>query len=105
MWPKKGRLVPAEWRKKQRGSRVVVVGGGGVKREMLQLWGDKTTEQQLTCGCAEGGGGGAHWAAHSGIVTLGVARGCCWDAADKVGRNGSFPGTLTTHQTPPAAQP
>lgn len=32
-------------------------GGGGVEREMLQLWGDKTTEQHLTCGCVLGGRG------------------------------------------------
>lgn len=91
VWPKNGRLVPAEWRKKQRAGGV---GGrwGCVEREMLQLWGDKTTELHLTCGCVEGGcSGGAHWAvwaAHSGIVIEGG--GCCWDAADKVCRNGSF---------------
>lgn len=28
---------------------------GGVEREMLQLWGNKTTEQHLTCGLEEGG--------------------------------------------------
>lgn len=81
-------------------------GGGGVEREMLQLWGDKTTEQHLTCGCAGGGGGGPRWAAHSGIVTLGVARGCWWDAADKLWRNGSFPGTQHPLPSPPSpAQP
>lgn len=31
-----------------------VGGAGGVEREMLQLWGDKTTVQHLTCGCVGG---------------------------------------------------
>lgn len=68
--------------------------GGGVEREMLQLWGDKTTEQHLTCGWGGSRVAGAHkavGAAHSGIVIRGVGG---WDAADKVWRNGSFPQIL-----------
>lgn len=52
-----------EWRK-----------SGGVEREMLQLWGNKTTQQHLTCGWGGGGGGGGRQgsrAAHSGIVIRG----------------------------------
>lgn len=45
--------------------------GGGVEREMLQLWGDKTTEQHLTCGLEEGGheacGGCTQWHCYKGV--------------------------------------
>lgn len=62
--------------------------GGGVEREMLQLWGNKTTQQHLTCGWGVGWRGvKAVGAAHSGIVIRG-------DAADKLSRNGSFPQIL-----------
>lgn len=48
-------------------------GGGGVEREMLQLWGNKTTQQHLTCGRGWGRVGvKAAGAAHSGIVIWGV---------------------------------
>lgn len=58
---------------------------------MVQLWGDKTTEQHLTCGWVGGSEVGGHkavGAAHSGIVIREV--GGWWDAADKVWRDGSF---------------
>lgn len=65
--------------------------GGGVEREMLQLWGNKTTEQHLTCGLEEGGheacGGCTQWHCYKGVGGGGVA-------ADKVWRNGSFPPIL-----------
>lgn len=45
--------------------------GGGVEREMLQLWGNKTTEQHLTCGLEEGGhkacGGCTQWHCYRGV--------------------------------------
>lgn len=58
---------------------------------MVQLWGDKTTEQHLTCGWVGGSEVGGHkavGAAHSGIVIREV--GGWWVAADKVWRDGSF---------------
>lgn len=62
--------------------------GEGVEREMVQLWGNKTTQRHLTCGGTGGGVGvKAAGAAHSGIVIRGRGG---WDAADKVERNGSF---------------
>lgn len=48
--------------------------GGEVEREMLQLWGDKTTEQHLTCGMEEGGheacGSCTQWHCYKGGVQL-----------------------------------
>lgn len=48
--------------------------GGEVEREMLQLWGDKTTEQHLTCGLEEGGHGACgsctQWHCYKGGVQL-----------------------------------
>lgn len=62
-------------------------GGGGwgrVEREMLQLWGDKTTVQHLTCGCAEGWGEGGptglhtvallHWGCGGGVAGMQLIR-------------------------------
>lgn len=46
--------------------------GEGVEREMVQLWGNKTTQRHLTCGGTGGGVGvKAAGAAHSGIVIRG----------------------------------
>lgn len=75
--------------------------GGGVEREMLQLWGNKTTEQHLTCGLEEGGheacGGCTQWHCYKGVGGGGVA-------ADKVWRDGSFlrssPWGALTQNTP-----
>lgn len=62
VWPKERRRCLGWMEEEQR--------GGEVEREMLQLWGDKTTEQHLTCGLEEGGheacGGCTQWHCYKG---------------------------------------